>query len=72
MEIAREIAAQSPLAIWGSKHSLNHARDHRVEDGLDLVALWQAGMYFPDDTKEALQAQHEGRSADFEDLRPSP
>jgi enoyl-CoA hydratase len=71
-EIAQEIAAKSPLAIWGSKHSLNHARDHSVEDGLDVVALWQAGMYFPDDTKESLSAQQECRPAEFEDLRPAP
>jgi enoyl-CoA hydratase len=71
-EIAQEIASKSPLAVWGSKHSLNHAREHSVEDGLDLVALWQAGMYFPDDTKAALRAQQEGRAAEFEDLRPAP
>ncbi|MBL7487268.1 enoyl-CoA hydratase/isomerase family protein [Frankia sp. AgB1.9] len=71
-EIAREIAAKSPLAVWGSKHSLNHARDHAVDDGLDLVALWQAGMYHPDDCLESLSAQQERRSPVFEDLRPIP
>jgi enoyl-CoA hydratase len=70
--IAQEIASKSPLAEWGSKHSLNHARDHSVDDGLDLVALWQAGMYYPDDCMEAMRAQREGRAADFEDLRPAP
>ncbi|KPM56897.1 enoyl-CoA hydratase [Frankia sp. R43] len=71
-EIAREIAAKSPLAVWGSKHSLNHARDHAVDDGLDLVALWQAGMYHPDDCLESLSAQREQRAPAFEDLRPAP
>jgi enoyl-CoA hydratase len=71
-EIAREIAAKSPLAIWGIKHSLNHARDHSVEDGLDTVALWQAGMYSPDEAKAAVRARHEGRDVTYEDLRPAP
>ena len=33
---AAEIAEKSPLAIWGSKQMLNYARDHSVEDGLEL------------------------------------
>jgi enoyl-CoA hydratase len=71
-EIAQEIAAKSPLAIWGAKHSLNHVRDHSVGEGLDLVALWQAGMYHPDDTLESLRAQRERRVPVFEELRPAP
>lgn len=70
--IATEIAEKSPLPVWGSKHMINHARDHSVEDGLDLVALWQAGMYHPDDTKETLRARQEERSALYENLRPTP
>ena len=36
LEIAREIAAKSPLAIWGSKEMITYARDHTVADGLEL------------------------------------
>jgi enoyl-CoA hydratase len=71
-EIARDIAAKNPLGTWGTKHLLNHARDHAVDDGLDLVALWQAGMYFPDDTLATLQARKEGRAVSYENLRPAP
>lgn len=71
-EIAAEIASKSPLAVWGSKHALRHARDHSVDDGLDAVALWQAGMYYPDDAIESLRAREEARSPSFEDLRPTP
>jgi enoyl-CoA hydratase len=70
--VAEEIASKSPLAVWGSKHALNHARDHSVDDGLDAIAMWQAGMYFPDDCLEAMTAQRERRAPDFEDLRPIP
>ncbi|MCZ8377347.1 enoyl-CoA hydratase-related protein [Mycobacterium sp. CPCC 205372] len=71
-EIASEVAAKSPLPMWGSKHVINHAREHSVEDGIDLVALWQSGMYHPDDTKESLRARQEGRTAIYENLRPAP
>ena len=71
-QVAREIAAKSPLTMWGIKHTLNHARDHAVEDGLDHVALWQAGMYFAGDTLATLQAKQEGTDPGFEELSPAP
>jgi hypothetical protein len=48
------------------------ARDHVVADGLGLIALWQAGMYFPEDALATLEAQQQGRTLTYEDLRPSP
>jgi enoyl-CoA hydratase len=66
LEIAREIAEKSPLAIWGSKQMLNYARDHSVEDGLDYVATWQAGMFFGTDMAEAFTAKAEKRKPVFQ------
>ena len=34
MEIAREIAAKSPIAVSGTKEMLSYMRDHRIDDGL--------------------------------------
>ncbi|MDP9182632.1 MAG: enoyl-CoA hydratase-related protein, partial [Actinomycetota bacterium] len=45
LETAREIASKSPLAIWGTKVAMNYARDHAVDDALDQIATWQAGMF---------------------------
>ena len=70
MEIAGEIASKSPLAIWGSKEMLNYARDHSVQDGLNHIATWQAGMYFSQDMKEAMAAQKEKRAPEFDDILP--
>jgi enoyl-CoA hydratase len=64
---AAEIAEKSPLAIWGSKRMLNYARDHSVEDGLEYVATWQAGMFFGTDLGEAFQAKAEQRKPVFPD-----
>ncbi len=66
MEIAGEIAEKSPLAIWGSKQMLNYARDHSVEDGLEYIATWQAGMFFGGDMAEAFQAKAEKRKPVFQ------
>ena len=67
---ASEIAARSPLAVWGSKEMLNYARDHSIADGLDYIATWQAGMLHPDDMIESFKAKKEGREADYPDLLP--
>ena len=47
--MAAEIASKSPLAVWGSKEMMNYTRDHSVEDGLNYIATWQAGMFFGGD-----------------------
>jgi enoyl-CoA hydratase len=72
LETAREIASKSPLAIWGTKVAMNYARDHGVDDALDQIATWQAGMFQPDDMAEAFAARSEKRPAVFPDLLPEP
>ncbi|MCY3960080.1 MAG: crotonase/enoyl-CoA hydratase family protein [bacterium] len=68
--IAREVAARSPLAIWGSKEMLNYTRDHSVADSLNYVATWQSGMFHPDDMAEVFAARAEGRDPVFQNLLP--
>lgn len=72
METAAEIASKSPLAIWGTKASINYARDHPVADSLAHIALWQSGMFKPADMIESFAAQGEGRDPHFEDLGEAP
>ena len=69
---AQEIAAKSPLAIWGTKVAMNHARDHSVDDSLEQIATWQAGMFQPEDMTEAFAAKAERRTPVFPDLLPEP
>jgi delta(3,5)-delta(2,4)-dienoyl-CoA isomerase len=56
LDMARIIASKSPVAIAGTKHILNHARDHSVTEGLDYVAVWNAGMLNTEDIAIAVQA----------------
>ena len=72
LDSAREIAEKSPLAIWGSKVALNFARDHGVDESLEQIATWQAGMFQPQDMREALTARAEKRVPVFEELLPQP
>lgn len=72
LEIAAEIATQSPLAVWGTKEMINYARDHSVSDGLNYVATWQTGMFQGGDMMEAFAAQAAKRDPDYQDLLPEP
>ncbi len=72
LDTACEIAEKSPLAVWGTKVALNHARDHGVDDSLEQVATWQAGMFQPQDMTEAFAARADKRPPVFDELLPQP
>jgi len=72
LDTAREIAGKSPLAIWGTKVSMNYARDHSVDDSLEQIATWQSGMFQPADMMETFVAKSEKRRPVFPDLLPEP
>src|SRR5690606_38977544 len=54
MDIARQIAAKSPLAIRGTKEMIRYSRDHSVADGLNYIATWNAAMLQSEDLKLAV------------------
>ncbi len=68
MDIAAQIARQSPLAICGSKEMLNHTRDHTVAEGLDYIAAWNAGMLSQQDVIKGAVAALSKSTAEFDDL----
>ena len=68
LEMGRQIAAKSPLAIAGIKRSLTYARDHDVADGLEQIATWNGGMLRPEDLMGALKAKMARTEAVFADL----
>jgi enoyl-CoA hydratase len=67
-EIAAEIASKSPMAVWGTKKSMQYSQEHSIADGLEHIATWNASMFDTDDMAEAFAAQMENRAADFPDL----
>lgn len=68
LDIAGEIAARSPLAVYGTKESILYARDHPLPDALKSIAAWQAGMFEPRDLKISFDARPDGREPEYEDL----
>lgn len=68
MDTAARIASKSPLAIHGTKETINYTRDHTVADSLQYIAAWQTGMFQPTDMIESFGAKAEGRDASFDDL----
>jgi enoyl-CoA hydratase len=63
--LADEIAANSPLAVQGTKAVLAACEDRSVAEGLDYVATWNAGFLGSDDLVEAMTAFMEKRAPDF-------
>ncbi|NNL48065.1 MAG: enoyl-CoA hydratase, partial [Acidimicrobiia bacterium] len=65
MDLATEIAANSPLTTQGAKHILKMGQDRTVAEALDYVALWNAAFLHSDDIREAMMAYMEKRPPDF-------
>ena len=63
--MAAEIAANSPLAVQGTKAVLTAGEGRSVAEGLDYMATWNAGFLASDDLAEAMTAFMEKRPAVF-------
>ncbi|HAF93789.1 MAG TPA: crotonase/enoyl-CoA hydratase family protein [Pseudomonas sp.] len=66
-ELARQIAEKSPLAIRGTKEMIRYMRDHRVDDGLEYIATWNAAMLQAADLRVAVAAHMARQKPDFAD-----
>jgi enoyl-CoA hydratase len=65
IEMANQIAANSPLAVQGSKAVLNASRKRKVHEDLDTVALWNAAFLYSDDLGEAINSFIEKRPPEY-------
>lgn len=63
--MAQEIAANSPLAVQGSKQVLGFAGRREVDTNLDYVALWNSAFLHSEDLSEAMQAFLQRRKPEF-------
>jgi enoyl-CoA hydratase len=64
-DLAREIAANSPVAVRGTKAVLAANDGRTVEEGLDFVARWNTMYLQSNDLREAMTAFLERRSPEF-------
>ena len=71
MQLARSIAAKSPLAIAGSKLALNHARDHGTASALQQMTLLQSAIFDTAEMATAIDAWKKKTVAEFPALLPA-
>lgn len=67
LDIARDIASKSPIAIAGTKEMISYMRDHRIDDGLEYVATWNAAMLQSTDLRVAMAAHMSKQKPEFVD-----
>ncbi len=65
LELAAEIAANSPLAVQGSKHVVRANDGRTVAEALDYVALWNSSFIHSNDLTEAISAHLERRPPEY-------
>jgi len=65
LDLANEIAANSPLTTQGAKHILKVGEDRSVDEALDYMALWNTAFLHSDDIQEAMLAFIEKRPPEF-------
>lgn len=70
LEVAKDIAGKSPLAVHGCKRMITYARDHNTADSLDYVVTWNAGMLHSEEVMAAVAAGKTGEPGDYVPLPP--
>ena len=65
LQCAGEIAAKSPVAIWGTKQVVHYARDHSVDDALQQIGWVQGAIWSNAHVGEAVSAMKEKRAGNF-------
>jgi enoyl-CoA hydratase len=71
MDLARQIAAKTPLAVAGSKLALNYARDHGTAEALAQMTLLQSAIFDLGEMETAITAWKAKQAADFAPLAPN-
>lgn len=72
LQLARDIASKSPVAVSGTKRLLLHARDHSVAENLEYTATWNSAALQAMDLQQSVKAgmAKSKESPKFLPLRP--
>lgn len=70
MATAAEIASKAPMAVYGCKKIITHARDNPTAATLDYISIWNASFLNIEEIGEAMLAQREKRAPKFVELPP--
>ncbi len=69
-DIAKQIAAKSPLAISASKKAFNYARNHGLRDAIEYMGMLQAAILEPLDIGAAMRGKADKVDGVFDDVQP--
>jgi enoyl-CoA hydratase len=67
IELAKDIASNSPLVVKGVKMILDKGEELTVDQSLDLVRMWSTSFLVSEDLKEGIYAMMEKREPKFKD-----
>jgi delta(3,5)-delta(2,4)-dienoyl-CoA isomerase len=72
LQLAKDIASKSPVAVTGTKRLLLHARDHSVAENLQYTATWNSAALQATDLQQSVKAgmAKSKESPKFLPLRP--
>ena len=68
LDIATEIASNSPAAVYGCKKVIDFSRDHTIEEGLEWINLWNASMLSQSELMEGFRSYKDKSIGDFAEL----
>ena len=68
LEIAYEIASNSPAAVYGCKRVIDFSRDHTIDEGLEWINMWNASMLSQSELMEGFQSYKSKKEGNFAEL----
>ena len=70
LDMAEQIARNSPIATLGTKRFIANAREHNVQDALEYQATWNMGVQQAPDMAATPHAAMKKKSVKYEPLAP--
>ncbi|VDK86072.1 unnamed protein product [Litomosoides sigmodontis] len=67
LSLADDIATRSPIAVQGTKVTLNYSRDHPIDDSIQFVRVWNQSQLQSDDLFRASAAAFTNEKPKFND-----
>ena len=68
LEIANEIASNSPAAVYGCKRVIDFSRDHTIDEGLEWINMWNASMLSQSELMEGFHSYKSKKESNFAEL----
>lgn len=68
LEIANEIASNSPAAVYGCKRVIDFSRDHTIDEGLEWINMWNASMLSQSELMEGFHSYKSKKEGNFAEL----